>query len=63
MVFLGGPTYVLVNYATSFTPTTRTDRGAIQEYQTQLVDSVNDDIKYLHEKVRFFSTTQKSIIL
>jgi len=26
-------------------------RGAIQEYQTQLIDSVKEDIKHLHEKV------------
>jgi hypothetical protein len=26
-------------------------RGAIQEYQTQLIDSVKEDIKRLHEKV------------
>ena len=27
-------------------------RGAIQEYQTQLIDSVKEDIKRLHDKVR-----------
>lgn len=27
-------------------------RGAIQEYQTQLIDSVKEDIKHLHDKVR-----------
>ena len=26
-------------------------RGAIQEYQTQLIDSVKEDIKHLHDKV------------
>lgn len=26
-------------------------RGAIQEYQTQLIDSVKEDIKRLHDKV------------
>jgi dynein heavy chain 1 len=34
--------------------------GAIQEYQTQLIDSVKDDIKHLHEKVGFlFHYTKK----
>ena len=28
-------------------------RGAIQEYQTQLIDSVKEDIKRLHDKVDF----------
>ncbi|KAF8653334.1 hypothetical protein AX16_004034 [Volvariella volvacea WC 439] len=27
-------------------------RGAIQEYQTQLIDSVKDDIKHLHDKFK-----------
>ncbi|KAG6819964.1 hypothetical protein H0H93_006940, partial [Arthromyces matolae] len=27
-------------------------RGAIQEYQTQLIDSVKEDIKHLHDKMR-----------
>ena len=26
-------------------------RGAIQEYQTQLIESVKEDIKHLHDKV------------
>jgi dynein heavy chain 1 len=26
-------------------------RGAIQEYQTQLIDTVKEDIKRLHDKV------------
>ena len=34
-------------------------RGAIQEYQTQLIDSVKDDIKHLHEKVTFFFSLRK----
>ena len=34
-------------------------RGAIQEYQTQLIDSVKDDIKHLHEKVPFFFPLRK----
>ncbi|KAJ4492589.1 dynein heavy chain, N-terminal region 1-domain-containing protein [Lentinula edodes] len=29
-------------------------RGAIQEYQTQLIDSVKEDIKHLHDKVWSF---------
>jgi hypothetical protein len=30
--------------------------GAIQEYQTQLIDSIKEDIKHLHKKViSFFS--------
>lgn len=29
-------------------------RGAIQEYQTQLIESVKEDIKKLHDKVSFF---------
>lgn len=28
-------------------------RGAIQEYQTQLIESVKEDIQRLHHKVRF----------
>ena len=31
-------------------------RGAIQEYQTQLIDSVKEDIKRLHDKVRHISS-------
>lgn len=27
-------------------------RGAIQEYQTQLIDSVKEDIKHLHDKFK-----------
>ncbi len=43
-------------------------RGAIQEYQTQVIDSVKEDIKHLHEKVssltiRNLSRTQNDLPL
>ena len=33
-------------------------RGAFQEYQMQLIDSVKDDIKHLHLKVYLFRYTK-----
>lgn len=38
-------------------------RGAIQEYQTQLIDSVKEDIKRLHDKVRHFVATQDMLLM
>ncbi|KAF9527881.1 cytoplasmic dynein heavy chain 1 [Crepidotus variabilis] len=35
-------------------------RGAIQEYQTQLIDSVKEDIKHLHEKFKTQYRTSES---
>ena len=55
MLFLCGPRYVFVYRAIlAFCLSLKQIRGAIQEYQTQLIDSVKDDIKHLHEKVSFF---------
>ena len=54
MLFLCGPRYVFVYWAIlAFCLSLKQIRGAIQEYQTQLIDSVKDDIKHLHEKVGF----------
>lgn len=33
-------------------------RGAIREYQTQLIQRVKDDIEALHEKFKVFTHTQ-----